>query len=560
MKIYPSSIHFSVDIIDNVFDKYSHHSYCRIGETLDALCEGTVKISDIPLMTVVEKDSKLFTGNNKRLWVFRQLERLGKCTKIPVIVKQDIPISIKTMGQTVTVRENPGGLWYLLPSSNMQDPLNNMILDTVNTIKEFMFPLPSPRILTTIFQNLNSSSKLEKRDDNAYADHNSQSKTISTGYIDVRPGEISIAQIDSVDREVWTKQWVMNHKLHEQVEQEEMEANNAVVYSEMVGVSNPGNQGPRTCTVYQALEGPDRLSSSADEKTDRSSNQSHITSGYLFVHGETVSHNGNITPFQYSKLDFIDDEIQHESEENDIIPADNTYNAIPKILSDVTGQITNEVERLLNGQHSVADQISEIQSYIGNVLENTFSKYEAKIQTHVFDIKALKDQSEQMLEAKQKEIEILKNKVEEIDSICQEEMRLIKTRYQVLSEVNASGTCVHPLNDPDNISHVAANSMTTDGREDQHSKTKENWIPAKGTDTKVNENQVNPPNVSELRAMGTNWIHNGEKVHDLEMLNTKLKIKNRKLKQKVRKLETAQNVHLQTVAESLFLDIRSKIH
>ena len=177
-----------------------------------------------------------------------------------------------------------------------------------------------------------------------------------------------------------------------------MEINDAVIYSEMAGVLNPDIQEPRTCIVNEALEVSEQLSCCAEENIDHLSDQSKLTSGYLFVHSDTSNNK-----------------------------VDDTYKVIPKLLSDITGQITDETERLLNGQHSVADQILEIRSYIGKVLKNTFSKYEAKIQSYEFDIKALKDQHKQMLEAKQKEIEVLK-KIDEIDNICQEEIRLVKNK------------------------------------------------------------------------------------------------------------------------------------
>jgi len=39
MELKPSEIYYSQDSINNVFDKRSAHSYRRIGETLDDLCE-----------------------------------------------------------------------------------------------------------------------------------------------------------------------------------------------------------------------------------------------------------------------------------------------------------------------------------------------------------------------------------------------------------------------------------------------------------------------------------------------------------------------------------------
>ena len=571
MKLRPSDIYFSKYSINNVFNRRCPHSYKNIGGTLDDLCEGQINVTTIPRISVMYEAGKWFTGDNRRLWVFRQLERLGKCTTIPVYKTSYIPNNNFTTlngGASVTVRRNPGGVWYLRPSlsanSTASRNLNTSNRQNYTSLSVFRPALSSDILdekesIPSWFDNGQSYGSLkqshifghvsQKLDDNTNGDHISQCETISTGYIDVRPGEVSIAQIDSLDREVWTNQWV--HKLHEQ---EDMEINDAVVYSETVGVLNPEIQGPRTCTVNETLEVSDRLSCCAEENIDHLSDQSNLTSGYLFVHSDTDNNKadnkytvtpkllsdvtGQITLAQIGSLDrevrtkqwvhklneqedmeindavnysemagFLNPDIQeprtcivnealevsdrlsccaeenidHLSDQSKLTSgylfvhsdtgnnkADKAYKVIPKLLSDVIGQITFETEHLLNGQHSVADQISEIRSYIGNVLENTFSKYEAKIQSYEFDIKALKDQHKQMLEAKQKEIEILKRKIKEIDNICQEEIRLVKTRYQILSEVNACGTCVHSLKDPDSIgiSHVAANSVNeTEGRE-----------------------------------------------------------------------------------------------
>jgi hypothetical protein len=67
-----------------VFDRRSCHRNKNLGETLDELVEGRCRISAIPTISVVWRNEKWVTTDNRRLWVFRHLEQLGKCTTIRV--------------------------------------------------------------------------------------------------------------------------------------------------------------------------------------------------------------------------------------------------------------------------------------------------------------------------------------------------------------------------------------------------------------------------------------------------------------------------------------------
>ena len=65
-------------------------------------------------------DGKWFTTDNRRLWVFRQLERLGKCSTIDVWEGYAIPTSKLTTyngGSSVHVRRSSGGVWYRKPDA-----------------------------------------------------------------------------------------------------------------------------------------------------------------------------------------------------------------------------------------------------------------------------------------------------------------------------------------------------------------------------------------------------------------------------------------------------------
>ncbi|KAH3858257.1 hypothetical protein DPMN_100877 [Dreissena polymorpha] len=73
-------------------------------------CKGRTAIYSIPTITVVKRNGQWVTAENRRLWVFRQLEELGKCTFIDVNAGYSIPAAKLTLtygGVTVRVRGNP---------------------------------------------------------------------------------------------------------------------------------------------------------------------------------------------------------------------------------------------------------------------------------------------------------------------------------------------------------------------------------------------------------------------------------------------------------------------
>ena len=64
------------------------------------------------------------TADNRRLWVFKHLERLGKCSEIPVRITRYIApgkINTQSNGMHINIRNggNPGGYWHLKPSVSL---------------------------------------------------------------------------------------------------------------------------------------------------------------------------------------------------------------------------------------------------------------------------------------------------------------------------------------------------------------------------------------------------------------------------------------------------------
>ncbi|XP_069124901.1 uncharacterized protein [Argopecten irradians] len=115
MQLRPSEIRFSQDSINNVFDKRSPHAHRRIGETLDALLKDQCTIYQIPTITVVKRNEVWYSADNRRLWVFRKLEELGKCTTIPVREGYSIPsekFTTRNSGRFINVRRDAGGSYW----------------------------------------------------------------------------------------------------------------------------------------------------------------------------------------------------------------------------------------------------------------------------------------------------------------------------------------------------------------------------------------------------------------------------------------------------------------
>ncbi|XP_060596162.1 uncharacterized protein LOC132750235 [Ruditapes philippinarum] len=111
IQLKPSEIFHSQDSISCRFSKTN----TLIGETLDDLYEDRLSVSDIKRISVAPVNGKWFSLDNRRLWVFRQLEKIGKCRYVTVNVKKKIDaarLTTKCGGKEVYVRGSPGGHCY----------------------------------------------------------------------------------------------------------------------------------------------------------------------------------------------------------------------------------------------------------------------------------------------------------------------------------------------------------------------------------------------------------------------------------------------------------------
>ena len=133
MYMRPSAIQYSQDSIGNHFDSRSRHSHKLLGETVNDISDGKINISSIPTITVVKINGKWYTEDNRRLWVFRQLQMRGKCFSVPVHVCfsgiSDQKFTTSCGGDFVRVRGDPWpsswwGVSYESSSRSLYRPPN----------------------------------------------------------------------------------------------------------------------------------------------------------------------------------------------------------------------------------------------------------------------------------------------------------------------------------------------------------------------------------------------------------------------------------------------------
>ena len=119
MYLRPSEIRFSQDSIGSTFGRSTSHPYRPIGNTLDDILNGHINVQSIPSISVVKQNGLWFTADNRRLWVFQEAEKRGKCDKIYV---RESGYKMTTMndGVSVYVRGNPGGyFWKRMPEKEI---------------------------------------------------------------------------------------------------------------------------------------------------------------------------------------------------------------------------------------------------------------------------------------------------------------------------------------------------------------------------------------------------------------------------------------------------------
>jgi hypothetical protein len=108
MELWPSQIRYSQDSIESTFC-----NGVKIGKVLDYIYDGVLSIDNVSPIQVEKKGHIWYTADNRRLWVFQQLEKLGKCKQIhylDVTDIDDIPphrFTASNGGKSVEIRGDP---------------------------------------------------------------------------------------------------------------------------------------------------------------------------------------------------------------------------------------------------------------------------------------------------------------------------------------------------------------------------------------------------------------------------------------------------------------------
>ena len=110
LELKPSDILYAQD---SILNRFRDRSIRYIGETLDQLLEDSSYIQNIPNIEVVEINGKLFSMDNRRLWVYKKAEELGSLETIDVIRTSSFnrnKFTTKNGGTSIRVRGDPGGI------------------------------------------------------------------------------------------------------------------------------------------------------------------------------------------------------------------------------------------------------------------------------------------------------------------------------------------------------------------------------------------------------------------------------------------------------------------
>lgn len=116
IELQPSEILFSQKSIKHRFQDKNNQPGQHIGEVLDDIVQGRVKIQSIPKIEVINEDGLWISGDNRRLWIFKQLEHLGQVDKITVKhVKRINTKKLTGISHSIAIRGGqtfPSNVWF----------------------------------------------------------------------------------------------------------------------------------------------------------------------------------------------------------------------------------------------------------------------------------------------------------------------------------------------------------------------------------------------------------------------------------------------------------------
>lgn len=113
-RLTPSEIYYSQTSIANCFNGRSKYTGRSIGDSVYDILLERCQINDISKISVVRKEKKWVTADNRRLWIFKTLESLGQCARISFKVIKSLWRKKNVVSKHVTVRGDPGGVFCLL--------------------------------------------------------------------------------------------------------------------------------------------------------------------------------------------------------------------------------------------------------------------------------------------------------------------------------------------------------------------------------------------------------------------------------------------------------------
>jgi hypothetical protein len=107
LSLKPSDILYSQSSIANKFT-----NGLQIGEVLDDIMEDRLPISRLPTIEVKCIDGSYVSSDNRRLWILKQLERLGRVNEVNVKTTRWMSKQKSARTNNVKIRGiGPGGIW-----------------------------------------------------------------------------------------------------------------------------------------------------------------------------------------------------------------------------------------------------------------------------------------------------------------------------------------------------------------------------------------------------------------------------------------------------------------
>jgi hypothetical protein len=107
LSLKPSDILYSQSSIANKFT-----NGLQIGEVLDDIMEDRLPISKLPTIEVKCIDGSYVSSDNRRLWILKQLERLGRVNEVNVKTTRWMSKQKSARTNNVKIRGiGPGGIW-----------------------------------------------------------------------------------------------------------------------------------------------------------------------------------------------------------------------------------------------------------------------------------------------------------------------------------------------------------------------------------------------------------------------------------------------------------------